>query len=257
LKEGVKIVRQDIWQVKAMRMGSITLDRSAMTHFKGKGEIIEVPIWACAATNGEVNIVIDTGLHDLESARKAEPGCHQKPDEQVVNAIKNAMGWSPADINYVINTHLHYDHCGGNAFFPQSKFIVQRTEWETAAKPIASEAAFYIDEFYGKKAVKYFQWDFADEEKDILPGLKVIPTPGHTRGHQSVLLNIGKGVLCVSGDICNVADNVNGNLEPNIVVNTQQVYESFALLRRCADFILPGHEPSIKNGESSDFPPVL
>lgn len=88
-----------------------------------------------------------------------------------------------------------------------------------------------------------------------MPGLKVITTPGHTIGHQSVLFDTEQGVLCVSGDICNVAENVNENLEPNIVVMVPETYESLARIRQCAHLILPGHEPGIKNG-IREFMPV-
>ena len=56
------------------------------------------------------------------------------------------------------------------------------------------------------------------------------------------------GVVCVSGDICNVAENVNGNLEPNIVVMVPETYESFERIRQFAHYILPGHEPAIEDG---------
>ena len=57
-----------------------------------------------------------------------------------------------------------------------------------------------------------------------------------------------EGVVCVSGDICNVAENVNENLEPNIVVMVPEVYESFQKIRQTSHYILPGHEPGILDG---------
>lgn len=56
------------------------------------------------------------------------------------------------------------------------------------------------------------------------------------------------GVLCVAGDIFNTSENINENLKPNIVVMVPETYESFEKIRRYAHFILPGHEPDIKNG---------
>ena len=56
------------------------------------------------------------------------------------------------------------------------------------------------------------------------------------------------GVVCVSGDICNVAENVNGNLEPNIVVMVPETYESFERIRQYALYILPGHEAAFEDG---------
>jgi len=245
---------KNIWSVKAIRSGGIILDRSAMTHFKGKGETLDVPIWFLAATDGKHKVLVDTGIFNLAWVQAGpEPGCHQSPDQVTPAAVKKHMGWEADEVEMIVNTHLHYDHCGGNQYFQNAECYVQRTEWQAAFNPIESEKIFYSQELFGKGAINYFQWRFLEGETTILPGLMVIPTPGHTRGHQSVLINTAQGVLCVAGDSVNTAENINGNMEPNIVVNTQQVYESLKLIRQCASFVLPGHEPSIPDGETRNF----
>lgn len=242
------------WLVKSIQVGSINLDRSAMTHYKGKGEWIKVPIWCAGATDGVHKVLVDTGIRDLMEYKKAEPGVEQEEDQDTAAAVRKIMGWEPEEVDIVINTHLHCDHCGSNSKFKNAKIYVQKKEWEAAFNPIVPEAPFYDQLCYDKTAVNYFQWQFLDGDSDILPGLKVITTPGHTRGHQSVLFQCENGVLCVSGDICNVAENVNGNLEPNIVVMVPETYESFKRIRQSSHYILPGHEPMIENGSTSFIP---
>lgn len=244
------------WIVKAIQVGSIELDRSAMTHYKGKGEHISVPIWCAGATDGEHKVIVDTGIRDLEEYRKSEPGVSQTPDQITTVAIKRVMGWEPEDVDIVINTHLHCDHSGSNHAFQKAVFYVQKKEWEAAFYPLVPEIPFYDELCYNKDAVNYFQWNFLEGDAEILPGLRVITTPGHTRGHQSVLFNTEAGVVCVSGDICNVAENVNENLEPNIVVMVPETYESLARIRQFAHYILPGHDPAIVDGSQS-FIPVI
>ena len=75
------------WTVRAIQVGSIELDRSAMTHFKGKGERITVPIWCAGATDGTHKVIVDTGIRDLQEYRKAEPGVRQTPDQVTTTAI--------------------------------------------------------------------------------------------------------------------------------------------------------------------------
>lgn len=244
------------WVVRAIQVGSIVLDRSAMTHYKGKGEQIKVPIWCAGATDGEHKILIDTGIRDLETYKKSEPGVSQTPEQDTAAAVKRIMGWNPGDVDIVINTHLHCDHSGGNFKFKNSRFYIQKKEWEAAFAPYVPEAPFYDTLCFDKNAVNYFQWIFLDGDAEILPGLRVITTPGHSRGHQSVLFDTKDGVVCVSGDICNVAENINENLEPNIVVMVPETYESFQKIRHVAHYILPGHEPAIEDG-SETFIPVL
>lgn len=223
-----------------------------MTHFKGKGEQITVPIWCAAATDGVHKVVVDTGIRDIELYQKSEPGARQAPEQRTDVAVQRIMGWAPEDVDIVVNTHLHCDHSGANARFKNAVFYVQKKEWESAFEPLVPEAPFYDPLCYGRTAVNYFQWEFLEGDAEILPGLRVIRTPGHTRGHQSVLFDTQKGVVCVSGDICNVAENINENLEPNIVVLVEETYKSLARIRHCADYILPGHEPAIKDG-SEEF----
>ena len=244
------------WQVKAIQVGSIRLDRSAMTHYKGKGETITVPIWCAGATDGEHKVLVDTGIRSLEIYQQAEPGAAQTPEQDTARAVERIMGWKAEDVDIVINTHLHCDHSGGNFRFKNARFYVQKTEGEAAFNPLVPEAPFYDVPCYDKKAVNYFQWSFLEGDAEILPGLRVIATPGHTRGHQSVLFNTEQGVVCVSGDICNVAENVNENLEPNIVVMVAETYESLKRIRETAHYILPGHDPGIQDG-AEIFIPVI
>lgn len=237
-----------LWEVTPIQVGTIILDRSAMTHFKGKGEEITVPILCGAATDGIHKVVIDTGIRDIAEYQKAEPGATQTDDQEITTALKKIMGWNPEEVDIVINTHLHCDHCGCNYKFKNAVFYIQKEEWYAAFHPIAPEAPFYDIPSYDRTAVNYFQWEFIDGDAEILPGLRIITTPGHTRGHQSALFNTADGVVCISGDICNVAENVNSNLEPNIVVMVPETYESFERIRQFADWILPGHDPGITSG---------
>jgi glyoxylase-like metal-dependent hydrolase (beta-lactamase superfamily II) len=96
-----------------------------------------------------------------------------------------AIGMSPADIGMVINTHLHFDHCGQNAVFPHAPFFVQGTELSRAQR----ESPELYDWFDFMNA----RFELLDGDTELLPGLSVITTPGHTSGHQSVVVTAADG----------------------------------------------------------------
>ncbi len=98
----------------------------------------------------------------------------------------------PRDEVYaLVNTHLHFDHCGGNRLFPHVPIFVQRAEWEAAHEP-SYTGPEWLD-FAGS------DYQLLDGESEILPGLHIIPSPGHTPGHQSVLLDTPTGRELVVG----------------------------------------------------------
>jgi glyoxylase-like metal-dependent hydrolase (beta-lactamase superfamily II) len=104
---------------------------------------------------------------------------------------------TPADISIVINTHLHFDHAGGNTYrdeagniepsFPKARYIVKRGEYEYATHTNERTAASYFERNF-QPVVRDSQFEFVVREKEIVKGIRVIPTPGHTPFHQSVLI---------------------------------------------------------------------
>ncbi len=246
------------WKITVIRGGTISADKSGCTHYRNFGVKIELPIWFVALTNGDLKVLIDTGMDDLEWVVKsgAEPFAHQNEEEQTHRALKVAMNWMPEEVDIVINTHLHYDHCGCNRLFKNADIYLQRRELEAAFNPPPGLRHLYAARYFDKNAVPYFQWKLLDGEALIAPGLLAFPTPGHSHGHQSVLVDTGEGAVCVTGDVANLAENIYENIETGIVVDADAVYKSFETIRRRAQFIIPGHEPGIPNLCEHGFPEV-
>ena len=102
------------------------------------------------------------------------------------------VGLSPADVRIVINTHLHFDHAGQNAVFKHAPFYVQRAELERARL----EQRWFTDWFDFAGA----RFEVLDGEGEVAGGVRVVPTPGHTIGHQSVLVRTAAGEEVCIGD---------------------------------------------------------
>jgi len=102
------------------------------------------------------------------------------------------LDMTPSDIGLVINTHLHFDHCGQNAVFSHAACAVQRTELDRAKR----ESRELYDWFGFMDA----RWELLDGDTEIVPGLSVITTPGHTVGHQCVVVSSADGQDLLIGD---------------------------------------------------------
>jgi N-acyl homoserine lactone hydrolase len=95
------------------------------------------------------------------------------------------LDMTPGDITLVINTHLHFDHCGQNAVFKHAAFHVQRAELDRARRESPDLAGWF--DFMGAR------FELLDGDTEVLPGLSVIATPGHTAGHQCVVVRTSAG----------------------------------------------------------------
>jgi N-acyl homoserine lactone hydrolase len=142
---------------------------------------LDWPVHGFVVTYPGGAVLVDTGV-----------GGPQKwlTDWRVVNrSVADALdelGMTPGDIGLVINTHLHFDHCGQNAVFKHAAFYVQRAELDRARR----ESPQLSDWFDFMNA----RFELLDGDAEVLPGLSVIATPGHTVGHQSVLVQAGDGM---------------------------------------------------------------
>jgi N-acyl homoserine lactone hydrolase len=126
-------------------------------------------------------VLVDTGMIDSTPELDAQWG------------IRFDASLIPRDVVGVINTHLHFDHCGGNRLFAGTPIHVQRVERE-AAKADGYTVPEWV-EFDGATYVEH------DGEAEVASGVRVLPTPGHTPGHQSVLVDTDDGLVVLGGDV--------------------------------------------------------
>ena len=107
-------------------------------------------------------------------------------------------GLSPADVHIVINTHLHFDHCGQNAVFKHAPFYIQRTELDRARRDDDVTNQWF--DFAGAR------FELLDGDAEVAEGVRVVATPGHTSGHQSVVIDTPEGGTLMIGDAAYTAD---------------------------------------------------
>ncbi|WP_433791848.1 N-acyl homoserine lactonase family protein [Actinoplanes sp. CA-252034] len=132
-------------------------------------------------------LLVDTGMGGHPDVDR-----HYRPRRVPLGVALTAAGTTIDDIRYVVNCHLHFDHCGGNPELAGRPVFAQKTEL-TLARTVEW---YTLPELVDHAGVRYVELDGAAE---ILPGVRVLPTPGHTDGHQSVVVRTADGTVIVAG----------------------------------------------------------
>jgi len=154
------------------------------------------------------HVLVDTGLGDKEDAKFHSMFAVERTP--TLPQSLHRLGLSPDDIHFVINTHLHFDHAGGNTTmngtgalipaFPKATYYVQQGEYEDAMQANErTRASYRRDNFTPVADAK--QWALLHGETELLPGVTAVVTPGHTRCHQSVKVESEGRVALFLGDL--------------------------------------------------------
>lgn len=152
----------------------------------GPNERLVVNAWL--VRHPEATILVDTGIAEhIPPADFAQLKFVRVP----IGEALAGLGAQPQDVDIVINCHLHADHAGGNVHFPGARILVQPAELAAARKP-----DYTVAEDLGLAGGRYEE---REGEYEVLPGIRVLPTPGHSPGHQSVLIDTDAGRLLLAG----------------------------------------------------------
>jgi N-acyl homoserine lactone hydrolase len=132
-------------------------------------------------------LIFDTGLGEAG----AETDAHYRPRRRPLAAAVRDAGAHLDDVTLVVNCHLHFDHIGGNPQLAGRPVLAQRTEYEAA-----HTSDYTVPELVDHPGAAY---TLLDGEAEPAPGLVVIPTPGHTAGHQSLAVRCDDGTVVLAG----------------------------------------------------------
>ncbi|MCT4633005.1 MAG: N-acyl homoserine lactonase family protein [Firmicutes bacterium] len=236
--------------------GVLKSEKQYFTAGRGVGDPFEVPVPFFLIEHKDGYVLFDTGnayetihnKHEHWGDVVAAYDPVMTEDQWVVNAIQK-VGVKPEDIKYVILSHLHLDHAGGVGHFPNAKYIVQRKELHFAYVPDFYMKGAYIRKDFDKDVDWYILEGYDSDNFDVFGDGKIIVkfTPGHTPGHQSVLLNLEKsGPMLLTADSCYTTENIDENVLPGLVadpVSTVRTIEKFRFMRNQGVTVITGHDP--------------
>ena len=144
-----------------------------------------MPVYVHVIDHRDGRVLVDTGLTSLhEAVADMDP---------LLTPLSEQADFDLAGVDLVVNTHLHYDHCGGNHLFAGKPVYVQRRELDEAL----SRDDYTIREWVEAPGVEYVPVDGALE---LLPGVRLVPAPGHTDGSQVVVVETGRRPVVIAGD---------------------------------------------------------
>lgn len=232
------------FRVTALPVGVRRADQGIMTYQHGYGKPIWLPMWSFLVEGEGRTILVDTGLDDFVTP----PGFTEETGIEPVY-IEDALserGISPDDVDTVINTHLHDDHCANNQLFERATVYVQRAEVAFCRDPHP------IDGRYDASLIEGLSLRIIEGDRRILPGLSVLFTPGHSPGTQTVCVETEGGLAVIAG-MCSNCENFPARgaaICPGVHTDSIAGWETAQRIRAVADaaeraVILPLHAPEV------------
>ena len=234
--------------IHPMVIGTKVFDKGMMTYQHDYGTPYTIPIYSWYLEGGDKKILIDTGeMHPVQSAeREASIGGKIRTLEEGLARFDLA----PADIDIVIHTHLHADHCENDYKCSKARFYIHEKELLTIRNPHPLDFR-YVEDFIFEIAENN-QIERIRQDGEIVPGISVMHTPIHTPGGMTVFIDTAKGKAAITG-FCVIKENFFPPakvkamemevIPPGTHINSYEAYDTMIRVRDMADIILPLHEP--------------
>lgn len=235
----------------------LAIEKSNLTYGANAGVKIVAPILFWFIEGASQRILVDTGASDAGWAARYHHPIERLPHEEPLNAVAS-LGLKPGDIDVIINTHLHWDHCFNNDLFPNARILVQKEEARYAIAPLPCHALYYESQLIGMTPAwlkTLSRTELIEGETTVEPGITLVPLPGHTPGFQGVLIDLdgGRRVL-IAGDTLPLWENwklnSHGFRTPSgIHLDLRDYYATYEKMASLSDLILPGHDLKVLEKE--------
>ena len=220
-------------------VGANETDQGIMTYLKGYGKRIFLPCYVFYLEGGPEKILVDTGMEEfmIPAGMEEQYGLKVQEFEEALDTY----GLKPEDIDIIIHTHLHNDHCENDYKCTKARVYVQKAEYEFFQHPHPLDHRYFPDLLDDVEVV------LVEGDQEIVEGISVLFTPGHTVGGQSVVVNTSKGQAVITGFCCNEQNFPASGpvVAPGVHINAIDAYESAQKVREVADILLPLHDLSL------------
>ena len=214
-------------------------DQGVMTFLRDYGKRIYLPIYVFYLAGGDQHILVDTGLEQFVVPDDVEQKCGFKVLE--FEEALATVDLKPEDIDIIIHTHLHNDHCENDYKCTNAKVYVQKSEYEFLENPHPVDHRYYPDILTDVNVIQI------EGDATIVDGVDVILTPGHTVGGQSVVVNTAQGKAIITGFCCNDKNfpATGPAIAPGVHIDLTEAYDSAQKIQQMADILIPLHDLNV------------
>ena len=236
------------YKIHPIVVGTKVFDKSMMTYQHGYGTQYTIPIYCWYIAGSEQTVIVDTGeMQPIQSAEREE-----NIGGKIYTFEEGLAKWNltPEDVDIVIHTHLHNDHCENDYKCVNAKFYIHEKELESIHNPHPLDFRYLED--YIEDIEENGQIEIVSDDIEILPGISLLHTPAHTEGGLSILIDTLDGKAIITG-FCVIMENLFPPKEikamemdvipPGTHINAYEAYDILQKTKNMADIIIPLHEP--------------
>jgi glyoxylase-like metal-dependent hydrolase (beta-lactamase superfamily II) len=217
-------------------------------HPHGRHDPVEIVQNFFLVRGGGHVTLVDTGVDDLASFLKPEDRARFEPSRPTAELLEE-QGVRPDDVDTLILTHLHFDHYLNARLFRRARIVVNRHDYHYVLSPENRRAmprsgfprevfAWLVDEAWDRL-------ELVDGEREVLPGIRVIETGGHSPGHQIVVVDTASGPVVIPGDEVYLYANLDEDVPIGYYHDFERVSRAMDLVRELGGHVLPAHDAEV------------
>jgi N-acyl homoserine lactone hydrolase len=236
-----------VYTIRPLRNTHLTTQGPVIFFQNKVGEEVTIFGWTFLLERDGKKYLIDTGIGQPAATVRKRFAFVIEPGEDTLGLLQG-VGVAPEEIEGVILTHLHWDHCSNVHFFPNAKFYVSRRGWHDVVEAPRHPALFPARSF-PPAAYEYMRNSgrlvLLDDEDEPLADIRTFWIGGHTPCCQAVKVLCAGGQAIITSDTISTWEHLEKNIAPASLFDLAQCYEAYDRIRAEADLILPTHEPGL------------
>ena len=196
------------WKIQHLDLGQVELYKSRLIATDEKAAVVRVPVQGWLLTNGKDAVVIDTGFRSPDILKRLGDRARgvETPRQRLAAQLAQC-GLQPADVRYVLHTHLHIDHAGQTHIFPaQTTVVVNRRELEYSVSGLSGpsyppeDIKHLVDRLHMPRALRLLDLDLVESEQ-VMEGIRCVAAHAHTEGSMMIYVDTDDGLACFCGDL--------------------------------------------------------